>query len=439
MTAFFVFTALSILSSFIYILSRRVDVGLISLLTLEAYNQTFGLSGGMIGPVHLSPADVVSFCLVAAGIIRTARTLKHMNATFFVAMGYIALLGISLLRGLYANGIFTTLNEFRSFAPSIFGALYFLTAPTDERAIRRYTVIYLYFGAALCVVAVLAAIGLPVGVIAWAHSDAAGADGRYLPATGALAIAVCGFLSLALAPYRNGGLMRRLLPVVYMSVAIYLRHRTVWMVMLAGTVGLLLLDRRLFRRLLPATLGAIVVIACLVIYGASTTRVPDLNQFADSATNEDTWIWRMNGWKELLLDEEQNPLTVAIGKSIGSGYWRIDPDLHSVVDVAPHSEYVQEYLRVGIVGTLLLVLFLIRPVVGLWKMTKINPWAVYPSTSAWAIVGLITVVYGITYSIEVHTFALAGIANAIILGLKGKISSTVPEQSQTWEIAADRV
>ncbi len=435
MTVLVVLAALIFALYYIYLLSRRVDLALMSLLAVELLNLTFGMNSGLLGSVHLDLGDAVFICLLIAGVIRTAQRLKSLNATRFLALGYVAFFTISLVRGLFSNGVLTASNEARGFIPPLLGLLYFLTAPTDEQSVHRYVRMYLYFGAALCLVAALAAVGLPVGMSSSAHLDAAeAADGRYLPATGAAAIATCGFLSLANFHYRKSGLLSTLLPVMYISVAIYLRHRTVWMMLLAGTMALLPLDAKLFRRLLPAALLAGLAVAGLAIYGGSEQGLVDTSQFSQSATDTNTLEWRINGWKELLLDDEQNVLTVAVGKSMGNGYWRIDPVSHQILVVAPHSEYVQEYMRVGVVGTLFILLFGLRSLVRLWRLTKVDPTAFYPSTSAWTIVVLISLVFGITYSIDAHAYALLGIATAMIFGLNAHEEASALQEDAEWEV-----
>ncbi len=64
---------------------------------------------------------------------------------------------------------------------------------------------------------------------------------------------------------------------------------------------------------------------------------------------------------------------MAIGKSMGSGYWSIDPVSYQAVTVAPHSEYIQEYLRVGVVGAFSFY-FRISPFLKLWRLGRHTQW-----------------------------------------------------------------
>jgi O-antigen ligase len=406
--------ALLIVSSFIYLLCRRPDVGFALLLAVELADFALGFNGQLLGGIHLDPLDVISICLLVAGVFRTFQRARSITFPYFVAIGYVLLFALSLGRGIAANGFLAASNESRGFVGPLAATLYFATVPTDDKSIRRYIRAYLYFGAALCAVAVLAAAGLPLGMNQWSNADLAGIDGRYLPASAAAAIAVCGFFSLALLRRGGGGFAAKLIPVIYLCAAVYLRHRTVWVMLLVGAAALLFLDGWMFRRMLPVACVALIAVAALAVYGNNSDRLISESQFSDSATNTQTLEWRLNGWKELLFDDEQNAFTVTAGKSMGSGYWRVDPTSFQVTAVAPHSEYVQEYLRVGLVGALFIVLFAFRPLWQFWKLRHAEPESVYPAIPAWTVMALVTLVFGFTYGIQPHSYALIAIANAIV-------------------------
>lgn len=397
----------------IYLMARHVVVGLFSLLAVNFLNLTFGMNATTFGRLHLNALDAVYIGLLIAGLFRCLRGFRFLNATRVLAIGYLLVFALSLARGFNTNGVFATANEARGFVGPLLAMLYFLDAPVDEGSVRRYVQGYLIFGAALCVVAVLAATGLPVGVSAWAHSAAAGADNRYLPSSAAATICVCGFLALARSSYDTHGVLAQLQASAFFLVAIYLRHRTVWIMLLAGAAVLLFVDRGLFRRILPAALLAFLAVAGIVFYEDGNARIASESEFSASAFDANTWYWRVNGWQEFLLDSDQTPSTVLLGKPMGSGWWRIDPESHLVQTAPPHSEYVTEYLRVGTIGLLLVILFAFGPLFALRRMSKEGIVTAYPCTSIWAVVVSITLVYGVTYSIEPESYALLGIASVI--------------------------
>lgn len=431
----FALSAATVAIGLVYLLYRRSDIGLICLLAAEVLVETFGSNAALLGGLHLTPSDAVAFVLLLAGVLRTLRSFKMLNLNRVIIFGYLAIFAISLMRGIAAYGLTIVGNESREYVGPLACFLYFATAPVDAASVRKYVLSYLCFGLALCAVAVASAAGLPVGIMALGNADLAAIDGRYLPATGAAALAVCGFLSLALLHYRRSSLIAKVLPLVFIGFAIYLRHRTVWMMLLAGVCALLFLDFRLFRRILPFALAALAAVALIAVYGGGAHGTGREEQFSDAMSNGQTFVWRLNGWKELLLDDEQNAMTITIGKSVGSGFRRIDPETYQTIDVAPHSEYIQTYLRVGVAGTALLLLFALRPLMKLWRLTKAG-WGecAYPSASSWAIVVLMALVFGLTYSIGPHLYALLGIANAMATGSAMEESDAVDGSEYDWTV-----
>jgi hypothetical protein len=428
--------ALVLVLAYVYVLFRWPFIGLVSLLAGEFIDFAFGLNNRLIGGIHLDPLDAISICLLFAGLFRSFQHIRRINVMTLLCLGYLLLFAMSFGRGIAANGFFAAANESRGFIGPLTAMLYFVTVPADPRALRKYTLAYLYFGAALCIAAGLAAAGLPIGLNAMEQSDVLGLDGRYLAAGAAAAIAVCGFLSLAVFRHKSTGLVRPIIPIAFLCVAVYLRHRTVWMMLLVGALAFLPLDKKLFLRLLPAVALAALMVIGLATYGKSVNGLVSEEQFSTSATNFDTLSWRLNGWKDLLFDSEQTPLTVAVGKSMGGGYWRVDPVSYEITSVAPHSEYVQEYLRVGLVGTLLIFCFLLRPLLRLWKLGRHFPFAAYPTTSAWTVITLITLLYGVTYGIQPHSYALIAIANAFLSSLSAQRVDAYQLAESQWQVTS---
>jgi hypothetical protein len=417
----------------IYLMARHVEVGLFSLLAANFLNLTFGMNATAFGRLHLNPLDAVYVGLLIAGLCRSFREFRFLNVTRIFAVGYLLVFASSFARGISANGVFAAGNEARGFVGPLLAMLYFLDAPADEKSVKRYVQEFLVFGAALCVVAALAAAGLPVGVSAWAHSSVAAADHRYLPSSAAAAIGVCGFLALARSSYYGHNFVTELQAPAFFLVAIYLRHRTVWMMLLAGTSALLFVDGRLFRRILPAALLALVAVLGSVCFENGNANLAG-EEFSASVSNTNTWYWRVSGWQEFLFDSDQTPFTVLMGKPIGSGWWRIDPESHLAQTAPPHSEYVTEYLRTGMIGLFFLKCFLLGPLIALWRGRKESFMIIYPCSSIWVVVVFITLVYGITYSIEPESYALLGIASAIAFRARTPQELPAPQELAPWGI-----
>jgi O-antigen ligase len=185
--------------------------------------------------------------------------------------------------------------------------------------------------------------------------------------------------------------------------------------MLAVAIAVLpFVDGKLFRRLLPTIAIGFVLLAGFVVYGQALQGGVDVNQFSDSAQNEGTILWRIDSWKDLVLGEEQTLQSVLIGKSAGSGFHRLDLATGRSIDVAPHNEYITRYLRTGVIGAVCVMFFLIRPIKRLRALGRSDKMAVYPSVASWTISVFMIAVYGVTYGIDAHSFALVGICNALI-------------------------
>lgn len=385
----------------------RVEAGLACLFAAELINLAFGLNGAVLGRLHLNALDAVSMALLAAGFIRFGRNLDTLSFPHMAAAGYLIIFAVSFARGWDANGLFAAANESRGFVGPLAALLYFTDAGGDEASLRRIVRLYLWFGGSLCMLAGLAAAGLPVGVAALGA-----ADDRVLPSNAAAILAICGFLALARVTYFGRRMLELLWPPVFFFTAIYLRHRTVWMMLLVGCLATVLVDRRLFQRTVLVALASLAAVTGLAIFGSAIGHTASESDFAHSLSDGGTWQWRIDGWQQFLFDADQTPLTILAGKPLGDGWLRIDPKSHLLQSAPPHSEYVTEYLRVGVSGLVLLILFAFRPLAALWRTPEGNT-TIHPCACVWAVVVLMVLVYGIAYSIEPDAYALLGIASSI--------------------------
>ena len=402
----------------IYYLSRSVLLGWISLLALQLYIHTFGIDQFNVGRLHIDVLDLLEFCLLAAGIIRTVPRLRELNTARMFAAAYLGVFAFSLARGIIAHGLPPAGNESRLFVGLLIAFLYFLTAPVDSNSVRRYVRVLLYYGLGLVFVAFLAYAGLDVGLVAQGHHDFAEEDvlGRLLPSDSALDLAFCFFFSLAESHHKRNAILSKWLPGVFLGLAVFLRTRTVWAVLAAGLIFLLLMDRGLVRRLLPVGAFALCFMAVYALLAGNTAQSVE-TQLSDSATNDNTWVWRVLGWQQLLEDEQPTATNLLLGKSLGGGYERFDPTSGRYIDYPPHSEYVTQFLNMGIAGVVLVLCLMIRPLWRFWRLSSTDMHAVEPSASAWAVVVIGIMLYGVTYDPSPEAYALLGIANAMVFRL----------------------
>ncbi len=418
-----VFAAFAI---YVYFISRSTYLGWLSILAVQLYEFSFGIRAAVLGGIHLDPVDIVSFGLLIAGVIRTLPRLRERNTARIIGFGFLAIFAASLIRGIIANGFLTAANEARGFVPILAAILYFLSTPADSSSLRKYVISYFCYGVGFVVVALFAYAGARVGGVAWLHSAEQISDtieNRLLPAAAALGIATCFIFSLSWSSQKEPRKFSFWLPAVFLGTAIFLRHRSVWSALLVGAVSLLLTDRRLFRRLMPMAAASLLVIAVFATVASFTSlegggaqgAVEDTQEeFAYSASDSGTWQWRVEVWTSYVFGQDQTLTTILFGHGLGEGYYSLNPSAGYWISAPPHSEYVADYSRVGLIGVGFLFWFLLRPLVRFWSLAKDEALAIDPTASTW-IAGLLgAMVYGVTYSIPLDVFALVGIACAVL-------------------------
>ncbi len=396
------------IGAFVYQLSRNVVFGLYCLLAVSLINVALGLSQITIGSLHLDAVDLVSISLLVAGIIRFSYRVMVPGTTRIIILAYLIIFSVSLCRGMALFGVQSTSNEARGFVGGILAMLYFFTAPTDPPAIRKILIAYLYFGVGLVIVAVLHYAGLNVGTAVLDEKD------RALPSASGEIIALCFFVGLGWMTHRKSPQILRWLLPVFAGMTIILQHRTVWTVMAVCIIAILFIDFKLVRRLIPlAVLASVIALGlAIVIYGTGSEAS---TQFEDSATNEGTWNWRVEAWQNSISDDAQTVPSKIFGQPMGSGYVRFDSTTGQYENLPPHSEYIAQYLRVGILGLVFFLAFLFCPLVRLYALQRKDPFALFPSASVWCLIVIGVVVYGITYGFDASAIALVGVANAVLL------------------------
>lgn len=411
---------LTIGAFYVYSLSKNVLWGWFSFLAANLLNFTFGTSQSAVGGLNLALLDLIYMSLLVAGVIRTVPRLRERSTPLLISLGYLAVIFFSYVRGIITYGFPAASNGCRGYIATFVAMLYFLTAPVDDESLRKYLRLYLMYGAGLLVVAVLAQAGLPVGALAWAHGQGEAAiNGRLLPSGAAAGVAICVLLSLgfnALSEKRT--LLTQFGPPLFLGLVILLRHRTVWIMLIACFTAILFLNTRLLRRFV----GTFVILGMLGTVGFLLTPKDERQQqtalFSDASENQGTFLWRLHSWEQVLSDEDQSLFTIAFGESMGAGYWRFIPELGTYADIPPHSEYVSQYSRIGVVGLPFLFLFLLRPIFVLWRYSKSRRFFVFPILSIWPAVVIAAVAYGFTYSIETDVYAMVAFANAITVRIR---------------------
>jgi len=143
---------------------------------------------------------------------------------------------------------------------------------------------------------------------------------------------------------------------------VVLQHRSVWVAVVAALAVLAVLNRTPSRTTLLLTGAAVVLLfGTLVATGQLTPITGRLSStVATASTHEGTFGDRLTGWR-FLIDETRSKgsYAVALGEPFGTSY------THTVgvirVNLQPHNYFVQGFLRLGLIGAVALVLFVLTP------------------------------------------------------------------------------
>ncbi|WP_037607216.1 O-antigen ligase family protein [Streptacidiphilus rugosus] len=309
--------------------------------------------------ISLYPLDILAVCAaLAAAISLVRRPVKaHLG---HAALAVLALLvSVSLLTGMEAYGFQPAGNEARVYFLHVLAVVsYIATVGRGASLERTMLVTWIVLACVYSVTAVYWWSRLGIG----SNSDYAVIDGsrvnaRPIDAASAFVVAEAAVMLLCRPRRGPGG---RTMIVFLLLVVVLLQHRTVWIAALVMLSGWLVLrpgpPERKVLGVGAALLAAVTMgLAALLFENDGLTR-----HLASSATNEDTWQWRVDSWR-LLVDKLSGFHDWLFGQPFGSGFARF---LYTgVVDVQPHNYYLHLVLRVGVVGlcaALVLVITMLR-------------------------------------------------------------------------------
>lgn len=378
-------------------------LGLALVLLIQLVPQIVGLENGLVGSVHLGLGDGVGCALMLAGVLRFLSRKEQLGVTSLLLAGYVALVFFSVTRGIPAFGIKTAGNEARNFFFVSACLVYFSTFSPSKKRIEQYFHLYLIFAGLLVLTAAARLAGLLPGT-----SDP---EQRLLTATGAYSLCLAFLICLCWSYYGNAPRYARWHAPVYAGMTIALQHRTAWVVMIGVAAAVFKMDRSLLRRTLPYLLVAAVLV---VIVGVTVHGNQLYAQFYESGTNANTFMWRVEGWIDLLENKEQTFITYLVGQPFGSGYERYLGG--TVVDVAVHDDYIAEFLRVGCAGLIIFLLILIRPLRALYSRRRTLS-DVYPHPIFWVLFLLSVLLWNFTYNLTYDQAAFVGMTASIMVYL----------------------
>lgn len=336
---------------------RNVTVTATVVLVVSAVVVIFGTApAATVGGFQVTLTDLLTAFVGAAFAARLLRRAQVPRPAWGLVVILLLVLW-SLFRGIGDHGVATAANEARGTLNVYFVALYFATMKPSEQLRERIGRAWLLYAVFLVVLAVerwLAVFGpLPTSDAWYIPGEYGGL--RVLWSDEAFALGQA--LVILLPGLMRGGLTRvqRVMAMVVLATVLLTQHRSVWAATLVGIALVLLLEgnigRRWARRLILAT--GIVAVALMTFFSG-----PLLEQTVSSsdAARSETFEWRMEGWTALYRDSGPESLAeVAVGRPYGAGWLRRLTSLGYSTDVVPHNYYVEQSLRVGVIGVIALL------------------------------------------------------------------------------------
>lgn len=206
--------------------------------------------------------------------------------------------------------------------------------------------------------------------------------------------------------------------MAFLTIVAIVQQRTVWAVGIVVVCVVFLMSRSNTRHTILKS-AAIVAwgIAMLSLSGRLSTITAQLDS---AASNFGTYDYRVNSWIDLIHRSfADGPGVVAVGAPFGHGFGRYE-GVGRWVEFAPHNWYLTIYLRVGIVGLTLFLLFF-GFLFGRVLRARAN-------LAATAVITAM-VIYGWTYSWPWVTAVFVGWAVCTIPGSNAAAQERVPDRS----------
>lgn len=332
--------------------------------------------------------DIVSITFLVVTVIRLVRTKWSLRPVMLLWLCLGVSLALSLSAGLVTFSLGSAVNEFRSFIYPFAAFSWAMGVDWEGPASRKMLQNGgLILGWGLCIIALFHFSLYGFGSTSTFVDLSTGNEQttRPLISSQALVLLLCAFFVID-RWRKSKDFLAGASSAVFILVLILSQQRTVWACALAGGLFYLLAMKDSPKAIAVAAVsgGA----GFLAMVSASAIDPGLLARLVGAASDTGTYDARINGWT-VLTDAlfESGPLSVAFGAPMGSGFGRYEGARW--VEYAPHNWYVTVFLRVGLIGLLFLLAFLLR---GLWV-------ARYREASPLPFVILGTIcVYGWTYS-----------------------------------------
>ena len=349
-------------SYLVWLLSHKIEAGLVLIVLLFVWETVAVGLPGIILKIIVYPQDFIFLLIGIAAALRLAITTRyHPGQKAWLIFG-VFLFG-SVIIGLVRFGTPAGV-EFREYFYFWAGTAYFMSFKPDARFFEIARKAWI-FGAIVCVATACFrwfadALGLEMGQ-AWAQVGAR-TQFRVLNAAQTLLVGQ----ALIMLVYSQGvGQLKKgegILIAAFSFVVLVLQHRSVWAVVLACILIILLLDKAARARLIGGFGVLIFPIAGILVALSSTSGFDEVSSSVAGSAVEvgathSSLVWRINSWEELLRQWlYSGPVQYLFGQPFGSGFSRFIEGVEGATVEGPHNYYVQILLRVGLTGMFVFLL-----------------------------------------------------------------------------------
>jgi hypothetical protein len=368
MAAPFAVASLLLLMLLIDVLMRRADVTaalLVGSTVMDAFFASAVPSLTLPGDMRVGLTDIIATLVLGAAFARLLR-VRRLNTYHRWLVLFIVLLLLSLVRGVLAFGIQTSVSGFRLMEFWIAAAVYFATVPPSHTVYDRIAKIWIWMTAPLMAIVMARWLSVFAGIDPGVPRERyGGADAAIRVLDGPYTFFLAQGFVLTLPYWRQGQRAQsiRIVSILLLLFVVLLDRRTAWVALLAGIVTLMLHDRRLGRRAAWAvvTILGVVIGAYSTLLRASTSGEP----IAQAASNTASAAWRIEGWVILLAQWAKSPANWFIGEPFGASFLRLIEG--SEDSSGPHNFYIEVLLRTGVFGLLALFALTVGLLVATWR------------------------------------------------------------------------
>jgi hypothetical protein len=350
------------------LLVRRADITAALLLgstLMDAFFANAVPSLTLPGDMRVGSTDIIATLVLCAAFARLLRMRRLSTYQRWLIL-FIILAVLSLVRGVIAFGVQTSVSDFRLMEFWIASAVYFATMPPSRAVYDRIAKLWVWMTVPLMVIVLARWLDVFAGIDLGVPPERFGADDAAIrvidgPYTFFLAQ---GFI-LTLPFWRSDQRARaiRVLGILLLLFVVLLDRRTAWVALLAGIITLMVHDRRLGRRAMwqVVTILGVGIGAYSILRIAASSGEP----LAQGASNTASVTWRIEGWATLVTQWAKSPANWFIGEPFGTSFRRLIDGSETLS--GPHNFYIEILLRTGALGLLALLVFTVGLLVATWR------------------------------------------------------------------------